>query len=280
MRVGSLFEKVGLFRRRTKEITRPVLGEAMRFPYGPFRFRTSLTKGASYRILASTDLTHWNSICKGVADSDTTEYVDSEASKFSYRFYKSMTEEVPSQNVIGYASVILSPGFSLIANPFNSSSTISEAFAGWPEGTTLSKFDPNVSRLVENAVEKGRWSTRIERLLRGEGAIFFNPTNDYKSHSFVGEVAEGTLTIPIPSGFSLRSSLVPKPGDLHDDLKFPISDGDVIHIFDRDSQKYILHPFKNGAWSAGPPVLSVGESFWVAKSEPGNWTQHLVISEA
>jgi hypothetical protein len=48
-------------------------------------------------------------------------------------------------------------------------------------------------------------------------------------------------------------------------------------LFDRDRQKYVLHPFENGKWTASPPVLSVGEAFWVAKAEAGNWTKALVI---
>jgi hypothetical protein len=283
MQVHSLLQKVGqtaFFRRGTKEISQPILGDATRFPYGPFRFKTRLTPGARYRILASNDLTHWAPLCEGVASSDTLEYVDSEAPKFSFRVYRSMVDHLFSKNVIGYASVMLPPGFSLIANPFDSSSPVSEIFAAWPQGTTLSKFDARQLRLGENEVKNGKWTNPSERLLRGEGAIFFNPTDDYKSHSFVGIVAEGNLTMPIPSGFSLRSSSVPKHGDVRDDLKFPIVDGDVIHLFDRDSQKYVLHPFENGKWSAGPAIVSIGESFWIAKAAPANWTQTLIIPDS
>ncbi len=62
-----------------------------------------------------------------------------------------------------------------------------------------------------------------------------------------------------------------------DDLHFPIADGDVIHIFDRDGQKYVLHLYEGGKWTSGPPILSVGESFWVAKTEPGNWIRNFVV---
>jgi hypothetical protein len=91
-------------------------------------------------------------------------------------------------------------------------------------------------------------------------------------------VLQGNLAMPVPAGFSLRSSLVPRAGNLQEDLGFPIADGDVIHVFDRDQQKYVLHPFEGGKWQNGPPILSVGESFWVAKTDPANWTRDIVLS--
>jgi hypothetical protein len=72
---------------------------------------------------------------------------------------------------------------------------------------------------------------------------------------------------------------VPQPGSLVEDLEFPIANGDVIHLFDRERQQYVLHPYENGKWTAGTPMLSVGEAFWVAKTEPGHWTRNMSAAE-
>jgi hypothetical protein len=133
--------------------------------------------------------------------------------------------------------------------------------------------------LSDNGVNHGKWTNPGEKLAPGEGGIFFNPTTDYKSLNFVGDVMQGNLSVPIPAGFSVRSSLLPKPGQLHEDLGFPIDEGDVIHLFDRDQQKYVLYPFWGGQWKNGAPVLSLCESFWVAKTEAANWTQSLTLTE-
>jgi hypothetical protein len=77
-------------------------------------------------------------------------------------------------------------------------------------------------------------------------------------------------TSPRPSGQGVRTSLAPQPGRLVDDLKFPIANGDVIDVFDRERQKHVLYPYEEGKWTEGAPVLSVGETFWVAKTDPGN----------
>jgi|SRR4051812_27983845 hypothetical protein len=282
MRIAGVLNRVeGVFsaRRRKAEAEPPRLIEPMRFPYGPFRFKTALPKGTKYTILASSDLTNWGPIGAGVAGNEALEYVDSDASKFNHRFYRMTAGEVRSLNTIGYASSTLPPGFSLIGNPLNASSnTVGEMFKSWPDRTTLNKFDTRLFRLGENMIEGGAWTNPNEKLMPGEGAILFNPTSEYKSHSFVGEVMEGSFSMPIPSGFSLRSCMLPQPGHLCDDLSFPISNGDVIHVFDRDQQKYQLHPFENGKWASGAPVLSVAEAFWVAKTEAGNWTKSLAIS--
>jgi len=169
------------------------------------------------------------------------------------------------------------PGFAMIANPFDNSAPVGEALKGWPDGTTLNRFDTRLFRLGENAVKHGKWTNPGERLPPGEGAIFYNPTSDYKSLSFCGEVMQGNLSVPIPSGFSIRSSIVPLPGNLVSDMDFPIANGDVVHVFDRDQQKYVLYPFENGQWTAGEPLIGVAESFWVAKADPGNWVRHFTI---
>lgn len=280
MKSNSLIRKIGASLRggrKGQTVEPPVLGDPLRFPYGPFRFRTRLPKGAEYTVLSSTSLRTWSENAQGVAKEETVEYVDSEAFKFSYRFYRLRIGDIFSANVIGYASVALPPGFSMIANPFDSAQTVGDIFKDWPEGTTLNRFDTLLFRLSENGVKGGKWTQAYEKLSPGEGAIFFNPTNDYKSASFTGEVVQGNLSLPIPAGFSVRSALIPQPGNLMDDLHFPISEGDVIHMFDRERQRYVLHPFEDGKWTAGPPVLSVGEAFWVAKTAPGNWTSSLVI---
>lgn len=279
MPIRRLIDKVksvGGGRSRDRLVAPPTLAEPVRFPYGPFRFKARLPRGANFSIEASSDLKNWQPVAKGVAKVEDYEHLDSEASKFSYRFYRMFLEAVPSTNIIGYAAVALPPGFTMIANPLRSANnTVGAMFKDWPDGTTLSKFDTRFFKLSENAVKDKNWTNPNETLSPSEGAIFYNPTSEYKSHSFTGDVVLGELSVPIPAGFSVRSSLTPQPGSL-EDLAFPIANGDVIHLFDRDRQRYVLHPYENGAWKAGPPVVSVGESFWVAKTQPGNWIRHLV----
>jgi len=229
----------------------PGLADPIRFPYGPFQFKIENPGLKPYTIFCSTDLVNWEEVARSRPKlASGEEYVDSAAPNFGHRFYRVATEGLPPSNVIGYCAVILSPGFTLIVNPFhNGNCEMAEAFKGWPDGTSVSKFDGRLMRVTENILKDAEWTIPGQQLAPGEGAIFFNPTSDYKRHSFVGDVAEGSFNLPIASGFSLHSSMVPGSGKLDDDLKFPISNGDVVHIFDGDRQAYVTHPFEQGKWT-------------------------------
>jgi hypothetical protein len=276
-KIGKIGETMHLVRKKPEAIAPPRLTEPTRVPHGPFKFKTQLPKDVAYAVQASTDLKTWGGIGTGVATAEPVEFVDSEASKFNYRFFRLLAREVYSLNVVGYATLSLPPGFSMIADPFDrGNNSVAEVFHGWPDGTMLNKFDTRLFRLTENLLDHGRWTNPAENLRPGEGAILFNPASDYKTLTFAGEVRQGNLSLPIPAGFSVRSSMVPQPGNVQD-LGFPIANGDVIHIFDRDRQKYVLHPFEGDKWTSGPPIVGIAESFWVAKTEPGNWVRNFTV---
>ena len=277
---GSVGQSIsGFFGRKSKAaLTAPRLGSPARFPYGPFQFKFQIAKGVNYEIHASSNLQAWEPISAEKSAGETVEYVDSDASKFSHRFYRVLAGTVFSDNVIGYASISVPPGYSLIANPLQApSNAVSAILPDMPDDTALNKFDTHLFKLTENAVKNGKWINPDETLSPGEGAIFLNPTTDFKIINFVGEVLQGNLLLPIATGFSIHSSQIPKPGRLHADLGFPIHEGDVVHLFDRDHQKYVIYEYDPKKWDSNPPIVGVGESFWIGKTTPGNWVQNLVI---
>jgi len=271
---GSLFAA-----KKAQPVLTPTLKDATRLPNGTFHFSAQLTKGTPFVVQASSDLENWNAVLNGIATGELTSYSDGHASRFNYRFYRLLAGQAQPSNVIGYVSTTLPPGFSMIASPLDSpTNTVGKVLKDWPEGTTLNKFDTQLFRLVENSVKFSQWTNPSEKLLPGEGAIFFNPTLDYRSICFTGEVGTKDVSVSISAGFSIRSSPLPQPGSLVEDLEFPIAEGDVIHLFDREKQQYVLYPYENGKWTAGTPMLSVGEAFWVAKTEAGIWTRNLSTS--
>jgi hypothetical protein len=257
----------------------PSLADPIRFPYGPFKCKVENPSLIPYTLFSSADLINWEIIDQSHSKfKSQEEYVDSAAPNFSHRFYRVAADGLPASNVVGYCAVTLAPGFTLISNPFKGGNClIAEAFKDWPDGTTFNKFEVMLMRLKENILKNGKWENLTQQLAPGEGAIFFNPTDDYKRHSFAGEVVQGSFTMPIPSGFSLRSPMVPKQGKLDEDLQFPISNGDVVHLFDNNQQKYVIYPFEDGKWTSGQPTLSMGEAFWVAKAEGANWENDFFV---
>src|ERR1051325_5045690 len=281
MSITSLFRRgriKGGAAGNNPEATQPaLLGSAVRFPYGAFRFKTQLVKGTPYEIQATTNFKQWVSILSDDSPGEI-EFVDPNASKFSSRFYRLNVNETYSANIIGYITVNLPPGFSMIANPLLSEdSSVAGLFKGMPSGAEVSRFDSRGYHLTTNICSRGKWTNPGERLLPGEGALVYNPTTDYIALSFAGEVRQGRLSVPVVAGFSIRSCPIPQPGRLDTELDFPIDEGDVIHLFDRDRQKYVLYPYRDSGWSGDAPLVGVGESFWVAKGSPRNWSCSLTF---
>src|ERR1019366_7868991 len=182
----------------------PVLKDAVRQPNGTFQFKAQLAKGTPFVVQSSIDTENWSPLLNGVSTGELTSYADGQASRFNYRFYRLLAGHTQASNVLGYVSTTLPSGFSMIANPLESPiNTVDKVFKDWPDGTTLNKFDTQLFRLAENEVKSSQWTNPSESLMPGEGAIFFNPTSDYRSVCFMGEIPPPDVSIPIPSGFSM-----------------------------------------------------------------------------
>src|SRR5712692_5536640 len=128
-RIAALFPGQG---RVPIQSQPPELLSPERFPYGPFRFEVVVPMEGSYRIEATTNLKNWL-VLSNAHLAGRSEFVDSEASKFSYRFYRLTGQDIPSSNVLGYATVPFPPGFSMIANPFlSTAASVSQLFREVP----------------------------------------------------------------------------------------------------------------------------------------------------
>jgi hypothetical protein len=188
-----------------------------------------------------------------------------------------MAQQVFSVNAVGFVNVTVPPKFSMIANPLNAATnTIPALFAGVPDGTTIYKFD-GTSYSV-NTLDLGEWGNPAQTLVPGEGAFILNPGTTPFTVTFVGEVMQGSLSNPLPAGFSIKSSQVPQSAALDTVLQFPAADGDTVYQFSNAQNSYVIHTLDLGEWSGGVPVPAVGESFFVKKLAAGNWTRTFSVN--
>ena len=181
-------------------------------------------------------------------------------------------------------TLILPPGWSLIANPLNHyrGATVANAvlddlvaalFSGVPTGTRLCKFDNATGRFTENVFRGKRWTNPIETFSPGEGAFIFNPKAAPLEVTITGVCSPGRILLP--KGLSLISSpacvninfapLVHPPGPVGigwDNLAFNPQEGDEVDTFNNASQNYQIHHFHNGAWDS-QPFVGEGESCFV-----------------
>jgi hypothetical protein len=181
--------------------------------------------------------------------------------------------QVYSVNVVGYANITVPPGFALIANPLQAAdNSVAALLPSVPDGTTIFQFDQATGYTINTALF-GSWGDPAMQLVPGEGVFILNPETTDLTLTFVGEVMQGDLSNNIPSGFSIQASQVPQAGQLDTDLEFPAADGDTIYQFNRETQDYDISSYLFGSWTPAPPVIAVGESFFVDKAATVDWTR-------
>jgi len=99
--------------------------------------------------------------------------------------------------------------------------------------------------------------------------------------TFVGEVPAGSLSNPIPKGFSIKASQVPQAGKVTTDLGFTTaSAGDQIFVFDTAANKYNTSTVDEftGTWDT-EPTLDVGQAAFFRVDAAKAWTRSFDISK-
>jgi hypothetical protein len=129
----------------------------------------------------------------------------------------------------------------------------------------------------------GTGATTTKEVPPGQGAFVFDPdTTGQRTLTFVGQVMQGTLSNPLPVGFSIRANQVPQAGS-PDSFGLPGTPGDRLFKFNKatggyDTYQYAGAPFnawRNSAGVSGPlPSIGVGEAFFMFRaSTAGTWNR-------
>jgi hypothetical protein len=193
--------------------------------------------------------------------------------------------QVYSVNAVGYVNVSLPLAsgrpstFALIANPLNGTNNLlTTILPAPPETTRIYLFRSGAFEIHEFSFGAYDTDTAINP---GEG-FFIELDNasatDPTVLTFVGEVPQGTLENPLPSGFSIRSSIVPQAGLLTADLGLTPGEGDRTYQFDRATQSYDISEFSFGAWDSQPNV-QVAESFWYERAgDATTWSRTFSVN--
>lgn len=190
--------------------------------------------------------------------------------------------QVYSVNAVGYVNVAMPKGFSMIANPLKAAdNTIAKLIPTAPAGTTIYKFNAATGSYATATFDDldNAWVPNPNlTLVPGEGA-FINAAAAF-NNTFVGEVAQGSLTNSMPAGFSIQSSQVPQEGRVDTVLRFPGISGAQIFQFDNAAGGYKSATFDDldNAWLPAVPTPKVGEAFWVKLGAAANWVRDFNIN--
>jgi hypothetical protein len=186
----------------------------------------------------------------------------------------SAAEPVYSVNVVGYhKAAIPANQFKMIANSLQGTNlALSAIMPAPPEGTAVFKFVG--SGYSSAQFNDGAWEGAALTLGPGEGAFIKSPVAF--TNIFAGEVIL-LSTNAVPSGYSIRSSVIPQAGLLQTELGFPVAEGDAVFRFNGIS--YVTSQFADGAWEgAGQPNVGVGESFFILNAGSSkNWVRNFSI---
>lgn len=193
-----------------------------------------------------------------------------------------------SVNSVGYVKRDLVAGFTMFSNPLNVTSngvvnnTLSALIPTAPDGAIVYRFNNGSYSILGEYFQGFGWSPN-GTLNPGQGAWIFLP--QAASVVFSGEVLQGSLANSIPTGYSMVSSQVPQAASLTT-LGFPSQDGDMVFIFNPQTQSYsggVFEFFGGVGWSPGTtngPTIPAGGSFWVLNSGSAkSWNRNFSVSQ-
>lgn len=201
-------------------------------------------------------------------------------------------EEVERIQAVSYVNTTLVPGLNLISNPLNNRAEHGNTLGGLFKAGLL----PGGSRIflpgpggVEVATLEGDGSgghfwtpAEMETRTLEAGAGFFVELAGAVNWTvtFVGQVAEGVLTNRLPTGLSIKSSIVPQEGSMAV-LGFVPMPGDMIYRLETGSGRYRIYTFDDLTlkWLPEEPKFAVGEAFWVRTLVARDWVRTFRLNE-
>jgi hypothetical protein len=202
--------------------------------------------------------------------------------------------QVYSVNVVGYVNVTLQPSeWALLANPLDNGDNSITTVLQLPTGSTgviVYGWDKDAQGFVGPAtfIEGLGWlGDTLPALPPGAGFFTQNATAAPVTFTFVGEVLQGSQTVPIKAGaWSMVGSKVPIAAPLGDttdasSLMFPGVTGDICYLFDQTAQGYSTgFTYIEGlGWLGGDstsgPTVPVAGGMWIFRpADAGpDWTR-------
>jgi len=180
--------------------------------------------------------------------------------------------QVYSVNAVGYVNTICTNGFTMVANPLNTTNnTLVALLPAPPEFTTIYKWDAVAQNFDISTFFFGSWDKPATTLNPGEGA--FVSTDTKFTITWVGDVLQGNLTNGVPLNYSILASKVPQQGSLTA-LAFPTpSEFDTLYKWNTGTQNYDIYTYFFGSWSPSEPVVGVAESFFYSANATLSWTR-------
>ncbi len=261
---------------------------------------TGVPGSSNWNVYASTNLaqTNWTLLESNLTMNATTgnnSFTDSSLSGVSNKFYVVSRGSSMSQT-IGFYKQIIAPGTNLVADqlyqvddnilnveynadfmyPMNTLYplfAISNAWGTAQSGTILHKW--NGTGFV-SATNTGSpfpdWPANADMtFLPGTGILMYNTSSHSFTNTFIGLV-RGEQIFHIAPGTNYLSATVPAAGYITNVTSYLPHNGDTIKLWSTTSSNYVSYPYNANAWTAGAPLLGVGQGFLLVTTNALTWT--------
>jgi hypothetical protein len=226
----------------------------------------------------------------------------------------SVLAQVYSLNSVGYVNVTIPTGYSIVSDQlyangqgvaqYVSPLLDTQVLNGNESGLTFYKYNATSGAYFEFGVNAAdtAWaadpanptvSGASETTLNpGEAVFVYNPNAAF-TLTFVGTVPQGTLTVSMPKGFNLVSSVVPQTGALDSALGLTPRSGDTLYYFDPSVGSYGEVGWNGTVWntltantltppvgSSQAPTAPIGGGFFYLVTGTGTeaWTRTFTVN--
>ncbi len=269
-----------MFRQNPQHTGNPAtltLSSGSRQPNGSFLFQINGLSGMNCTVEGSENLGSWATLGAVTLAGGAATFTDAQAAGFSWRFYRVRSGAILSYNSLGYVAVNIPSGYSMVANQLDNpaGNTVAIFLPNPPNGTTLNKWNEATQQYNTSTFSLGVWSNPNMTLSPGEGALV--QPGSVTTFTFIGNLRQGMLGNPFPSGLSIRSSIVPQAGPIDTMLSFPSAIGDTINRYTSATASYDAYTFTGTAWLPSVPIPRTGESFWINTTAAKTWTRNFAV---
>jgi hypothetical protein len=198
------------------------------------------------------------------------------AAAFAAGLAASMAQNVYSLNVVGYYNITVPPNsFALIANQLNTTNnTLNNLLPNVPDFTPVFKWTGTRYQQAQFDPGAGGWDPNLT-LEPGEGVWIKNITSQPMTVTFVGEVLQGSLTNPVPAGFSIKSPMIPVTGTLSQH-GVPGDQFDAVYKWTGAGWRSSSYDTDAGGWDPDLSI-SVGEAFFLKRARAGQWVRNFTV---
>lgn len=199
-------------------------------------------------------------------------------------------QNVYSLNVVGYINLSLTNGYNMVANQLDldgtmTNNTLTTVFStNLPKLSAVYAWSTTSGGFLKASFSGTAWggnqAAANAALTPGAGVFVQIPATATTpiTVTTVGQVIQGTNTVPLVAGLNLVSSIAPISGGIGSVLGYTPNKKDYYLPWNPVTQNYgTKQSYSGTAWSGGEPTPAVGQAFFLDAAAATSWVQSFTV---